>query len=398
MIYSLMNKDNVVAKFVIEETAIDLDYSLGEVYSKLPYGFKDIMKWLEHRQAAKRREHIKELMRQCGCDTVIGYIRVMHCTSINDTFWVKAEDEDVSWKDVSLYDNEFNEVIAKLAFEGAGLFGEQFSSTSPEFGTSGAYSKCCTKGIDNEMFMYKRGTTGFANAGLEPYCEALSSPIYHKIVGDTVEYKLCKLHGKVASKCKIFTNENIGLVPYGYVGTKVGILGALEFYDKFGDADKFRAMLVADAVCFNEDRHDGNHGVLVNNDTLEIIRMAPVYDNNISLLAYAMSPDFNDLDAYLADGHGPRIGNDWVGVARELLTSKTRLELINLQGYKFDFDGDDKFPKARVKVMEQVIERQIRDILGKGKIIGFSDIKSWESNKSDIAKDRAKALLNGGVN
>ena len=50
MIYSLMNKDNVVAKFVIEETAIDLDYALGEVYGKLPYGFKDIMKWLEHRQ------------------------------------------------------------------------------------------------------------------------------------------------------------------------------------------------------------------------------------------------------------------------------------------------------------------------------------------------------------
>lgn len=396
-LYYLMNKNNKIADITKEDKYGTSIYRIRNVYGNLPYGFKDITSWLDKRQAAKHREHLKELMKSCGCETIDGFISVTHCTSINDTFWVMKENESIAWENVSLYTNEFNDVVAKLAFEGIGLFGEQFSSTTPEFGTAGAYAKCCTKGIDNEMFMYKRGTTGFANAGLEPYCECLSSSIYEKITRNAVDYKLCKLHGKIASKCKIFTNEAIGLVAYSDTEGVRDLVGALEFYNKFGDSDKFRAMMVADAVCFNEDRHFGNHGVLINNDTLEIIGMAPVYDNNISLLAYAMSSDFNDLDAYLANSHGPRIGNDWVGVARELLTSKTRLELINLQGYKFDFEGDDKFPKARVKVMEQVIERQIRDILGKGKIIGFSDIKSWDNAKSNVIKDRAKALLNGGM-
>ena len=382
---------------LIKETNLGIDYTMGKVYRQLPYKFNDPVKWVEHRQAAKHRQHIKELMKQCNCDTVTGYIRVMHCTSINDTFWIKAEDENIKWSDVSLYQNEFNDVIAKLAFEGAGLFGEHFSSTSPEFGTSGAYSKCCTKGLDNEMFMYKRGTEGFANSGLEPYCESLSSELYSIITKNSVEYKLCKLHGKMASRCKIFTNENIGLVPYGYLGTKVGIIGCLEFYEKYGDADKFRAMMVADAVCFNEDRHDGNHGVIVNNDSLEIIGMSPIYDNNISLLPYAMSSDFDSINSYLSE-HGPRLGKDWISVGRELLTSELRKTLINLQGYEIKFDGDEKFVKERVNVLNKLINQQIKNILGKGAVVGFTDIKGWENkSKSLSAKDRAQALLNGGV-
>ena len=66
-----------------------------EIYGRLPLGFPGVDKWLEHRQAAKHRQHIKELMAQCGCDTVEGFIRVIHCTSIDDTMWVKRVDEDV---------------------------------------------------------------------------------------------------------------------------------------------------------------------------------------------------------------------------------------------------------------------------------------------------------------
>ena len=253
MKYYLMNKDNTVAEFTAKEIVGEVYYVVGKELGRLPLDFIDINKWLEHRQAAKHRQHIKTLMRECGCDTVEGYIKVTHCTSINDTFWVKSENEEITWRDVSLYTNEFNDVIAKLAFEGVGLFGEKF-------GTAGNYSKCCTRGLDDELYLYKRGTEGFANAGLEPYSEALSSELYHTITRNSVDYSLVTLHGRKASKCKIFTNESVGLVSYGVIGDKPG-LGALEFYDALGCADKFRAMLVADAVCFNEDRQAGNHGV-----------------------------------------------------------------------------------------------------------------------------------------
>lgn len=394
MKYLLMNKDNVVATFELVGKVGFEYYKVKEVFGKLPYNFSNVSDWLVKRQSAKHREHIKTLMKECGCDTIEGYIKIMHCTSINDTMWVKKENEDVMWRDVSLYTNEFNEVISKLAFKGVGLFGEQFTATSPEFGTAGAYSKCCTKGIDGDMFMYKRGTTGFANSGLEPYCETFSSPIYSIITENSVIYNLVKLHGIKSSKCKIFTDERIGLAPYHDVGSGYSVGECMDFYDKLDSSDKFRAMLVADAVCFNEDRHSGNHGVLINNDTLDIIGMSPVYDNNLSMLPYAMPSDFNDIEKYMSE-HNTRLGTDWVSAARAALTSELRITLINLQGYKIDFDGDEKYTKERVLVMNKMVNQQIKNILGKGDIYGYTGIRSWDNDKAANAKKVAETLLGG---
>lgn len=122
MKYYLMNKDNITGSFRLEKTLGESYATDISIYGRLPVGFPGVNKWLYGRQAAKQRQHIKELMKTCGCDTIEGFIRVIHCTSINDTLWVKREDEAVTWNDVSLYRNEFDDVIAKLAFEGVGIW------------------------------------------------------------------------------------------------------------------------------------------------------------------------------------------------------------------------------------------------------------------------------------
>lgn len=48
--------------------------------------------------------------------------KITHALSLIDTYWVKPIDSYLCWRDVSLYDKQFNEVIAKTAFEG-GLHG-----------------------------------------------------------------------------------------------------------------------------------------------------------------------------------------------------------------------------------------------------------------------------------
>ena len=40
-------------------------------------------------------------------------------------------------------------------------------------------------------------------------------------------------------------------------------------------------MLIADAVILNQDRHLGNFGFIVENDTGKIVATAPLYDHNI---------------------------------------------------------------------------------------------------------------------
>ena len=79
-----------------------------------------------------------------------------HALSLNDTFWIKTVDSKLQWKNVSLYENQFDETIAKIAFEG-GLYGKEFTTTSPEFGTSGSFAKCWVK-EDDGIYLLKRGS------------------------------------------------------------------------------------------------------------------------------------------------------------------------------------------------------------------------------------------------
>lgn len=75
----------------------------------------------------------------------------------------------------------------------------------------------------------------------------------------------------------------------------------MQYFSSIGSENAFRRMLVLDALIVNTDRHKGNYGILFQTDTLQPIKMAPVFDHNQSLLPYAMEDDFRDLDSYLSE-------------------------------------------------------------------------------------------------
>lgn len=99
-----------------------------------------------------------------------------------------------------------------------------------------------------------------------------------------------------------FTNEQYGFAPtYKCIGVEAGIAQTLQYFSSIGSENAFRRMLVLDALIVNTDRHKGNYGILFQTDTLQPIKMAPVFDHNQSLLPYAMEDDFRDLDSYLSE-------------------------------------------------------------------------------------------------
>lgn len=361
--YMLMNKDVPVAIFECNRDFYnEVEFSaIKEVSDKLPIGFEDIGQWIKNRQAPKHREHIEALLKSCGCYDLEGYIRVTHGLTLNDTFWVKPLGSNLQWKDVSLFRNEFDETIAHIAFEG-GLYGEQFTTTSPEFGTDGAFAKCWIREAD-QIFLLKRGSTGARNTGLEPYSEMYASQVADKICLDHVPYEVVKYRGKLASKCPLFTSEQRGFVPiYKCISGQPGIRKFMEYFQRIGCEDSFRRMLVLDALILNTDRHTGNFGMLFNTDTLEPVKMAPVFDNNQSLLPYAEEQDFKNLDAYLSS-RPTRIGNDFNEAAHMMLTPAIRADLRNLQGFRFNKDTQYALPEERLKTLENIINMQIRNIL-----------------------------------
>lgn len=391
--YQLMNKDVIVASIVKENDTWKLSRSDGVL--PLSGGSFSIGDWLEDRKAFKHNHHLRRLMTDCGCGTTEGFIRITHAASINDSYWVKKCDEDVSWNDISFYRNAFDDTISKLAFEGLGLYGIQMSSTSPEFTTDGSFRKCWRK-EDEKIHLYKRGKSGASNAGLEPYCEVLASELIQKADPECVHYSIVKLHKETASRCQSFTDEEVGFVPMRKLMSRnVTLEKLLHFFDGLGCQESFRRMLVLDAVTFNVDRHLGNMGVLVCNDTQKILGMAPNFDFNLTLLPYVTREEFKDIGTKLLD-YGPQMGNDFTRIGQKMLTSEIRKELIQLQDFQFSFRGNKEFEPWRVNTMEELVNRQIKAIL-KNETLHTKDvfvpqIIISETPRFDNAKEHKRAV------
>lgn len=360
--FQLMNKDKVVATFDIGKTlGFDIIANLT-VLDKLPLGSneKNLINWVSGRYAAKHRSHLAGYLNSMQADDTRGFIKLTHSISINDTYWIKEDCENITWSDVSPYTNDFDEVIQHLAFDGGGLRGVQLSSTSPEFGTNGAYEKCWVR-EDNGIYLYKRGTVGFSNAGLEPYCEGLASKVFD-YMGAGITYQIVNYRGKKASKCKLFTDERHGFVPYSLLCSQDSTLAdVIKLYSEF-DSDILNRMLVCDAITFNTDRHFGNFGFMYDTDSLELLGPALSFDYNLSLFPMEVNDAFVDVNLFIPK-YVPKLGNDFVEVAKACLTSDIRSDLVNLKGFKHEYEGDDKFPKERVDWLTNLSNQQIDRIL-----------------------------------
>lgn len=395
--YFLMNKNTAVAAFdkkAESEFSIGISFELKEAYGKLPYGFSNINTWLDGRKASKHNIHLAKIMKVLGCYDNEGFIRITHAATINDTFWVKSDTEQLFWEKISLYRNQFTESISRLAFEGVGLYDAIFSSTSPELACEGSFRKCFRKEAKrgqwgSDIYIYKRGGEGASNVGLEPYCEVLSSEIAQIICPSAVSYELTQLHGSLASRCNLFTNEENGYVPFARLSDvrKFSFEDMFRYFVDLGAEQSFREMLVLDALCFNEDRHAGNFGMIFNNDTLELIKMSPVFDLNISLLAYDKALTNIGDSLYT---RCPKLGEDFTRMGQIACNEVIRDRVKDIKDFSFSFRGDDIFPQKRVCALEAAVRKQAEAILSSDKLYTKDVFFSQKAQDIEIKKEQAK--------
>lgn len=359
----------------------DMEYCTNEIqHDILPFWFTDMSDWISKRSAAKHRKHVQKILEECGGKTLSGFITLTHCLSLTDTLWVKKDSENILWSDVSLYTNSFSDVISKLSFDGTGLCGQQISTTSPELTTDGLFDKCWIR--EKGIKLLKAGSSGASNAGREPYSEVIASPIYEKLCNG-IMYTLRKYHGKTVSCCDIFTSEKYGFKSMIACGINTTVLPLLlKEFSKYGAEDLFRSMIVADAVTINNDRHLGNFGFIIDNDTYTIVGMAPVFDYNQAMFPYAdWYKGFPDMESWIME-RGPKIGNDYYSSAEHMITPRIRSELINLKDLELTVDIDEKFDKGRIAIVNKFKNLQINKILGNQIQFDFINVR----NKFQTAK------------
>jgi len=329
-----------------------------------------IAKWLDRRIIPKNRAFVDEILKTMGLsrNDTRGIIDVCKGLSLNDSYWIVPAGFTGTFAAFNLYENRFSEILSLVAYTGYGGNDAAFS-TSPEFTTNGMLPKAWRFIEGAGIFLYKGGTSGAANAGMEPYSEFYACQIAETMGLDATSYDLENWKGMLASKCKLFTDIDTAFVPIGRVVQTGGLAACFDYCNELGEsfAETMRSMLVLDAVIYNDDRHFGNFGFLRDNKTGEIIAPAPLFDHGMSLFNFAMPSDIEDLDAY-AKTRAPAYGGNasFESICREVMGTVQREQLRRLIGFEFQKHPTINWPDDRLKAIERHTQKRVRQLLELG--------------------------------
>ncbi|HEY9060042.1 MAG TPA: XRE family transcriptional regulator [Pseudobacteroides sp.] len=371
--FILKKKDIALIDFNLSWNALgEITYQVNNILVNdvlLPYNFKvdTLISWLQHRFVPKNRAFVESILGSLVGNNEPRLISLLGITlglSLVDDYWVVPHDSSYLWKDYNLYDNNFSEVLALSAFTGhitkvSGVI------SSPEPTTNGMLRKCWRR-INNEVLLYKAGTEGYSNAGKEPYSEYYASQVALAMGLDAVTYDLERWKGVLCSTCKLFTSESLSFISAFDV---FGNMPVSEILSNSSDntKNKLLDLMAFDAVVINEDRHFNNFGFIRSNTTGELLDVAPIFDNGVSLLNYGLDSDLLNLDEYLQSRQMtfafiPATNLD---VVRGYLTSTQRGRLRKLLGFEFKRHSNYNLSEERLSVLTQLVRHRAGVLLDK---------------------------------
>ena len=117
--------------------------------------------------------------------------------------------------------------------------------------------------------------------------------------------------------------------------------------------------LTWEQVSLYTNRHLGNFGFIVDNETFKVKRFAPVFDHNMALAARAM----NSEDVEYTKSLGHKLGADFITAAKVMLTPRIRSILRQLQGFEFTRHKSYNLPAKRLRVLNSLVQGQVKAIL-----------------------------------
>ena len=309
----LMLKDTEVMYFDLDDFVVnvirnDLLPFCIRSYIKLPKSMKDILhniqvlkSYLSSRILSLSRDNAKKIYAAFQIpqlDSIDNRVNVcIRCkgVSIQDSYWVKNDNEHLQWSDVNIRQNKLSDIV-DLSLSGF----EPTITTSkicPELTTKGLFRKGWVS-IGGDLYLLKSDKTSdyvntkmevLASEILECFDNKLESIEYASDVKNTVDGIA------VISICKNFIGEDYSFVEawevMEYHGRrKVNFREVC--LERWGN--EFASIPVLDYIIANTDRHTQNYGFLMNNSTGVIEKLAPMFDFNCALVSDYFSVDASD--------------------------------------------------------------------------------------------------------
>lgn len=295
----IMLKDTPVLEIDQYTTRI-LNYDLLPVSLRYPeVNYDDVMHgWTENRTMNIGKTNAKKLLAGFRISQSNPYMiaRLFHFASLSDCYWMKEEDEPLTWDQVSLFRNPFERAVSATALMGvSGNFRPLIQKIhTPELTVQGMAAKAWIREEDG-LYLYKVGKKELPASRI---LDALGIPhvIYHEAEPEKLSEIADRLHidkiygsGEKIVKCKIMSSEETAIVPWEDFQVYCSYHDENEFeFIKMFDPENYYQMQIADYILGNEDRHGANFGFFMNNQNGELLGLHPLMDHD-----HAFSEDEN---------------------------------------------------------------------------------------------------------
>lgn len=297
-VYEIMHGDRCAAEVDLqghcrvhepEYLPYDLCLEEAEDLDSLVNNVTNFYHWCATRVLTLDRAYAKEILNSIGAlqattDKDRAQIALSYrCVSLTDIFWVRAKGEEILYDEVNLYENHLSN-----AFVDVSLRGRQMTANNQELArdlsTDGCFPKAWVRRADG-FYLYKDG-------GLEAVeNELLASRICRCFDCSQVVYTEGLYEGQKVSISRLMTSKAQSIVPVS-AWQIYAVNHDLDYRQEILrlDAHGYYMMNILDYLVGNTDRHWGNWGLLVDNETNQPESLHPLMDFNQAFHAYR-TPD-----------------------------------------------------------------------------------------------------------
>lgn len=332
----------------------------------------ELLRWINRRKAPKNRQFVEKILAAFDDSTnPMRYVDISRALSLNDAYCIVNNLVDCKWDDCNLYAHPFDEILSYVAFTG---YSEKVSGvvTSPELTSSGALKKCWSNRADG-IYLIKGDdffprADGRSQATNEYYAAQVAEAMgIEHIDYDLEEFTHRNGQKELVCKCKLFTSNDEGFVEAASFYKEHGIdldnvdVTSLavqrQLADLFGQ-EKYADMMLFDSIIANKDRHFGNFGMLVDNNTGAYLRPAPIFDNGYSLFYSAAASDLtkDNWQNYVQILHCKYFSLD---MQAQIFVQKRHLPALRkLLNFKFTKHPQYNIADSTLEIMSKFIQQR----------------------------------------
>ncbi|MBE5951821.1 MAG: hypothetical protein E7260_09560 [Lachnospiraceae bacterium] len=249
--------------------------------------YEQLLAFLSHRVLPISRENAKKIYQLFGVEQLQDEVSkakiaiLCRAVSLQDNYWVKLEDEKITWNDVNLRTNSLSEIVTQVSLHGSSLSLSGMVHT-PELTGQGAYAKAWIREEDG-LYLHKRGANGSWESKIEVMVSNLLDfcNVPHLKYESSSSVDIQTQESVYTCKCKCMTTEDISILSGMDFTSWCNVRGVDPYKEALKiDPEMIYKMWIVDYLISNRDRHGLNWGFFYDCNTMEILGCHPLYDHN----------------------------------------------------------------------------------------------------------------------